>query len=165
MTTGRLLERYDSEAELVRRAGEIAAAWDCLRSEPLLVGLEGELGSGKTTWVRGALAGLGHVGRVPSPTYTLVEHYPLGDLSVVHVDLYRLADATDAELEALGLRDWLDSPATWIFVEWSDRSSRLAQRADLTIRFESQGEQRRTLEFRGSKPVGVRALESLGQVA
>jgi tRNA threonylcarbamoyladenosine biosynthesis protein TsaE len=53
---------------------------------------------------------MGYSGRVPSPTYTLLEHYRVGDLDVVHMDLYRLQGGE--ELENLGVRDWLRSAQT-----------------------------------------------------
>src|SRR5712671_2767612 len=64
--------------------------------------LQGELGAGKTTCVRSLLRALGVAGLVRSPTYTLVETYPLATLTCVHVDLYRLQSLT--EVDALRLR-------------------------------------------------------------
>src|SRR5256885_13873388 len=83
--------------------------------------LTGELGAGKTTFARGFLRALGVVGAVPSPTYTLLELYPAGALTVVHVDLYRVRDA--AELESLGLREWARSGHVWL-IEWPERGGR-----------------------------------------
>jgi tRNA threonylcarbamoyladenosine biosynthesis protein TsaE len=95
-----------------------------------LVTLTGELGAGKTTLVRGLLQGLGHGGRVRSPTYTLIEPYRLGGRDVLHLDLYRLADP--GELEYLGLGDLL-TPEAIALVEWPERGQGFLPPADLAI--------------------------------
>ena len=123
----------ETEAALAELAGVVARAWRTKGLHPLVVGLSGALGSGKTTWVRAMLRGLGHTGRVPSPTYTLLEQYSCAGLTLVHLDLYRLGG--DAELENLGLRDWLGDPSTWVLVEWPERAPQLARRCDLLIAF------------------------------
>lgn len=128
----------ESEAALTAYAGQVARAWQAQAIGPVLIGLIGELGAGKTTWVRAVLAGLGYQARVPSPTYTLLEHYTLAGLDVVHVDLYRLGgndldSMADGDLDALGLRDWLAVERCWVIVEWPERSPQLAARCDLVI--------------------------------
>lgn len=111
---------------------------------PLLVFLDGQLGAGKTTLVRGLLRELGQTGAVRSPTYTLVEPYEVGGTLVYHLDLYRIADPD--ELEYLGLRDLLAEPAL-VFVEWPDRGAGWLPQADLHIHIALAGEGRRlTLE-------------------
>ena len=92
--------------------------------------LRGDLGTGKTTLVRGFLRGLGYSGTVKSPSYTLLEPYELTDRLVLHCDLYRLTDA--GELEFLGLRDFLDAQTT-LLVEWPERARALLPPADLEI--------------------------------
>jgi tRNA threonylcarbamoyladenosine biosynthesis protein TsaE len=82
------------------------------------IGLGGELGVGKTTLARALLRGLGHIGPVVSPSYTLVEPYPVSGRTLYHLDLYRLADP--GELEYLGVRDW-DPERDWLLVEWPER--------------------------------------------
>ena len=101
-----------------------------------LVTLTGPLGAGKTTWVRGFLRALGHTGRVPSPTYTLVEPYTVGDHRVVHLDLYRLAHPD--EIEFLGVRDLMDEHSM-VIVEWPERAGDALGSADLEIALAMQG--------------------------
>jgi tRNA threonylcarbamoyladenosine biosynthesis protein TsaE len=96
-----------------------------------LVFLEGDLGAGKTTLVRGLLRGLGHRGPVRSPTYTLVETYELPGALVHHLDLYRIADPD--ELEFLGIRDLLDGTSL-VLVEWPERGAGILPAPDLTVR-------------------------------
>ncbi len=88
-------------------------------SAAITVFLQGELGTGKTTLARALLRELGVTGTVRSPTYTLIENYPLADWHVLHLDLYRLRDAT--ELEQLGLRDELRA-AVMVLIEWPERA-------------------------------------------
>lgn len=99
-------------------------------SAALSIFLQGELGTGKTTLARALLRELGVVGTVRSPTYTLIEHYPLSDLQVLHLDLYRLRDAS--ELEHLGLRDELHA-GVLVLIEWPERAPQALPTPDLRI--------------------------------
>ena len=101
-----------SEDETVALGGQLAA----LARRGDIVTLSGPLGVGKTTLVRGLLAGLGHVDEVPSPSFAIVQPYEALDPPAWHVDLYRLEDSS--ELEELGL----DSAGDAILVvEWPER--------------------------------------------
>ena len=81
----------------------IAAAMGRCLPPRLIVFLEGQLGTGKTTLVRGLIQSLGYPGKVKSPTYGLIERYPLPDILIHHLDLYRLGHPE--ELEFIGIRD------------------------------------------------------------
>ena len=110
-----------------------------------LVLLVGELGAGKTTFVRGLARGMGLHADVMSPTFQLVRIYP-GAPPLAHVDLYRLGD--DAELEGLGLDELLDDGVG--VVEWGER---LRARDAVRVEIERLGPDRRRLRLeRGGRP-------------
>ena len=113
---------------------------ELLRTYRGIVYLQGDLGAGKTTLVRGLLRGLGYQGAVRSPTYTLIEPYDDVEPPVVHLDLYRLADPE--ELDYLGLRDLLERPRL-ILIEWPERGAGALPPADLLVVIEHAGERRR----------------------
>ncbi|MCB2261520.1 MAG: tRNA (adenosine(37)-N6)-threonylcarbamoyltransferase complex ATPase subunit type 1 TsaE [Candidatus Thiosymbion ectosymbiont of Robbea hypermnestra] len=117
---------------------------------PCVIYLRGDLGTGKTTLVRGILRGFGHTGAVRSPTYTLLEPYEFGTMRLYHLDLYRLGDPE--ELEYLGLRDLLDDQSLFL-VEWPERGKGLLPAPDLTIRIEHAGAARR-LDLTADGPCG-----------
>ena len=163
MGESELVTHFRSETELIDFAGGAGGRLAATKRWPLLIGLRGDLGAGKTTFVRALLRGLGYQARVPSPTYTLLEHYAVGELVVVHLDLYRLA--SEAELENLGLRDWLETSATWVLIEWPDRAPELARRCDLLLTLEETEAGARRLTLKAGSDAGIAALRDLSQPA
>ena len=130
----------------------------------LVIGIEGELGAGKTTLVGGILASLGVTGAIRSPTYTLIEPYEAAGLQLYHIDLYRLSSAR--EVEALGIRDLLDARAV-LLIEWPSRGAGALPTEDLSVSIEYQssdnrsGAQRRLLTAQAHSSAGDKLLEQI----
>ena len=99
-----------------------------------LIELQGDLGAGKTTFVRHLLRALGVQGRVKSPTYAVVEPYELPDLNVWHFDFYRFSDPR--EWEDAGFRDIFASPGLKL-AEWPQKAAGFLPLADLCIHLEA----------------------------
>ena len=135
-------------------AAKVAAAID----DPCLLVLKGELGAGKTTFVRGFLRQRGYTGAVKSPTYTLVEPYLLDDQRIYHFDLYRLTDPE--ELEAIGIRDYFADLAICL-VEWPERGGLYLPVPDLAVEI-GFGEQGRDVMMYASSETGKKILDSIG---
>jgi tRNA threonylcarbamoyladenosine biosynthesis protein TsaE len=122
------------EAAMLRLGAALADSLPDLRSGRLLLALQGELGTGKTTLARGLLRALGVAGPIRSPTFTLVEPYETTAGSIYHLDLYRL-QGVQAELDALGYRDYRDMPGL-VIVEWPERGGTALGPVDLRIMIE-----------------------------
>jgi tRNA threonylcarbamoyladenosine biosynthesis protein TsaE len=119
--------------------------------------LRGELGSGKTTLVRGFARAAGVHGPVRSPTYTLLEPYPAAEATLVHLDLYRLQ--TPAELDSLGLREWAAPGNVWL-IEWPEHGAGRLPPADLVVAF-AAGAAGHEIEVTGSSALGAAWLVQL----
>jgi tRNA threonylcarbamoyladenosine biosynthesis protein TsaE len=104
------------------------------RPAQAVVHLQGDLGAGKSTLARALLRALGVEGAIRSPTYTLVERYPIPGGEAWHLDLYRIGGA--GELDFLGLDD---AVATLWLVEWPERAGPAMPTADLLVGLEMSG--------------------------
>ncbi len=127
-----------------------------------IVFLQGELGTGKTTWVRGFLRGCGYQGAVKSPTYTLVEPYTFEDALIYHFDLYRLNDPE--ELEAVGIRDYFDGNSICL-IEWPEKASELLPQPDVEIKIDycpdAQEQSHRAVTVNSHSKTGEAALSNI----
>lgn len=108
-----------------------------------VVALFGELGAGKTAFVRGMARGMGIDCRVSSPTFTIVNEYT-GPRTLIHFDLYRLESAD--ELFDIGWEDYLDRGAVCA-VEWSERAKGAFEGDEFSVRFEKLSETSRRISI------------------
>lgn len=141
------------EAATAALATRVADALD----GALVLYLDGDLGVGKTSFARALLRALGVGERVKSPTYSLLESYPLAHGRAWHLDLYRIADP--GELEWLGL-DALAEPGTLVLVEWPQHGAGALPPADLVLHLAHAGEGRQA-RFEAPSPRGTALLARL----
>jgi tRNA threonylcarbamoyladenosine biosynthesis protein TsaE len=147
------MELFLANTEATETLGRALAA---TRPASAVVHLHGDLGTGKSTLARAMLRALGVVGAIRSPTYTLIERYPLADGGEAwHLDLYRIIDA--GELEFLGLAD--AEAALWL-IEWPERGRSGLPQADLRIDLTVKGAGRGT-RLTADTETGGRWLEAL----
>jgi len=127
----------------------------------MVVTLSGELGTGKTTLVRGCLRRLGWPGPVKSPTYALVEHYPFSSLYFYHFDFYRFADPS--EWETAGLAECFRDDSVCV-VEWPERIGSLLPPPDLALTLAHPVDARRSgrdLTLHARTGAGERCLHAI----
>lgn len=123
--------------------------------------LQGDLGAGKTTLVRGFLQALGYQGNVKSPTYTLVEPYTVNGQQIYHFDLYRLGEPD--ELEYAGGRDYFDGESICL-IEWPEKAEGYLPAADLRCELSYQvldGQQGRQCLLHAGSEKGQKIIDSL----
>jgi tRNA threonylcarbamoyladenosine biosynthesis protein TsaE len=128
----------------------------------LHLSLIGDLGAGKTTFTRYLLKGLGHTGKVKSPTYTLCEPYELAtdgiQFSLHHFDLYRMRYAEEW-LDA-GFRDTFSNPGICI-VEWPEKAEGTLPAVDAELHLTMHDDETRELIIKAISPAGKSLTEAL----
>lgn len=120
------------------------------------ISLQGDLGAGKTTFVRHLLRALGIAGRIKSPTYAVVEPHEAPDgLAIFHFDFYRFSDPR--EWEDAGFRDIFAGPGVKL-AEWPENAAGRIPLADLAIKIEAMTDDTRTVTLRAHTERGTRLL-------
>lgn len=141
------------EANGLEQTREIATAFaKCLKS-PMIVLLNGDLGSGKTTFVKEVVKALGCDELVTSPTFTLLNTYN-AKFPIYHFDMYRLSSAEEAM--NVGFEEYFDKKTLdgVCFVEWSENVEGLIKDVDFVIEIEKTGENKRTFVIKESGYAG-----------
>ncbi len=151
MTEEYTLELKDELATL-----HLASQFAKVLKSGMVIYLIGNLGAGKTTFVRGLIHSLGYTGKVKSPTYTLVESYELEDLTLYHFDLYRFVD--EEEWEASGFRDYF-GPHSLCLIEWPEKAHTVLPPADMTISLTMLGDGR-LIRITADSDLGKQCLKS-----
>lgn len=142
MATGPQLDIISHSADQTRRLGEHLGA---LSQPGDLILLEGEFGSGKTTFTQGIAKGLGVNARyVNSPTFMLINEYKGRRYRLYHIDLYRLEG--QEQVSTLGLDDYLDGSGIAV-IEWPEEARPWLPDERLTVRFSHLSDTKRTLRF------------------
>jgi len=150
------MQRWADEADTDAFARKLAAS-PALRDA--FISLDGELGAGKTTFVRHLLQAMGIIGRIKSPTYAVVEPHEAPDgLSIHHFDFYRFNDPR--EWEDAGFRDIFAAPGLKL-AEWPNNAAGHIPPADLAIKIEAMADQTRTLTLTAATPRGARLIEAV----
>ena len=122
-----------------------------------LIFLQGDLGSGKTTFMRGFLRGLNITGKVKSPSYTLLEQYEL-ELTINHFDLYRFKD--QREWDDAGFNEFINSNDINV-IEWPEKAVDVIPISDLTIFFAYLDDKKRNIVITGNSSRGRQCIDLL----
>jgi tRNA threonylcarbamoyladenosine biosynthesis protein TsaE len=129
-------------------------------TQGISISLKGELGAGKTTFVQGLAKGLGISDKyyITSPTFNIINEYPAGDLTLCHLDLYRLGSSD--ELEYIGFDDLIDDTHI-IIVEWPGLLNDILFEFDIEINFEFDAQYNRVISMLASGQPGTKLLSKL----
>ncbi len=149
-----MIRQVNSPEEMQTLAAQLAA---CIE-EGAIIFLSGDLGAGKTTFVRGFLRQLGYQGKVKSPTYALLEPYEFASHQVFHFDFYRIQDPD--ELGQMGMHEYF-FPTTICLVEWPENALAALPTPDLQcdIEFAETG---RLVKIKACTPRGTAILKKMG---
>lgn len=150
----KLISKSSQETKKIGRIlGESLKKEKVFGQQALVIGLKGNLGSGKTTFVQGLAQGLGIKEKVKSPSFVILKIFELKPHRknkfnhLLHFDCYRLEKPTKKELAVLRFQEFLQNPNNLIVVEWSDKISKFLPKGYLKIEFKILKRNSRELKF------------------
>lgn len=136
------------EKETINFAQQLAP----LIAPPFKIYFSGEIGAGKSCFVRAFLQASGVSCRIKSPTFSIIEHYPVNSVDYLHIDLYRVTDAD--EIHYLGLDDY-DNNSAVILIEWPEKSTEISK-PDLYIKLLS-------MDFGQKRKISIQSMNRKGE--
>ncbi len=148
------METTTKSPEETKALGGKIAADLAISHQPLVIALTGDLGSGKTTFVKGFAKGLGVKQRILSPTFILMRKYdvPISHQTSTishffHIDLYRFEDNVESEVRNLGIEEIWSDPQNIVAIEWAEKIKSVVPKNAIWIRFENLGEEKRRISL------------------
>jgi len=138
------METLTKSAEETKALGREIAAKP-IENSSAIYALQGELGSGKTTFVQGFAEGLGIKQRIISPTFILMRKYELKRRDFYHMDLYRFEENVWQEAKNLGIEDIWNDPKNIVVIEWAEKIKDRVPEKATWIKFENMGEDKRKI--------------------
>lgn len=152
-----------TEDDTRQTAASLAAALSAITPASLFIALEGDLGSGKTTFVRHLLQAMGVTGRIKSPTYAVVESYDMinDTFNLWHFDFYRFNDPQ--EWEEAGFRD-IFAGSGYKLAEWPQKAEGLLPEPDIAILIVANTDESRNVTLSARTPTGEQVVQSLKTV-
>lgn len=136
MNDASFLPSVDIELPNEQACEQTAKKLACCLIAPLILTFSGEIGAGKTTFIRAMLRALGVTSAIKSPTFSLVETYAIQMMTVHHFDLYRVHD--ESELEMMGFRDYFTHDAVCC-IEWPERVASCMLPTDIAFSLQFNG--------------------------
>ena len=134
-----------------RKLGEILAK-EMLKTKPgktaFIIGLEGDLGGGKTTFLQGFARGCGIKEKILSPTFVILKKFPISNFQFsifYHIDCYRIKRLK--EILDLGFKEIISNPKNIIAIEWADRIRKILPKEAIIVKFKFIDKKRRRIEF------------------
>ena len=125
-----------------RETIQIAQNLESEKFENMIICLQGDLGSGKTLFVKGFAQALGIKENITSPTFNIIKEYYTGEMPLFHMDVYRL----DGNINGVGIEDYFKKNGV-VIIEWADTIEDYLPEERLDIKFKIVDEETRTLIF------------------